>query len=205
MATQPIVDRDTILKMISLLDFCYRLGVTDAHAQDDEGLCREFIEKTSQPGVYGFLTDGYNVGVLEWQLRLTKQARLTSMFGSMYQYFNRMGRFSSNYLSCSLPVAQEFYNKGVTDYCTAPDGCDLVQFNDAKRVWWSHKGLLKISAREFVETIQLMCFDRQRKDNAYLEENAADYKARKIALKEKHYYYFIRAVGLALAQGKNNY
>lgn len=205
MATQPIIDRNTILKMISLLDWSYRLGVNNAYQANDEGLCRAFIEKTSQPGMYGFITDDYNVGVLEWQLRLTKEARLTSMFGSMYQYFGRMGRFGQNYLSVFLPIAQDFYNKGVQDYCAAPYACDMARFNSARRVWWSPKGLLNVKPREYVETIQLMCFDRQRRDSAYLEENAADYKAQKVALRAQHYDWYIRAVGLSIPINNKSY
>lgn len=205
MATQPIITRDTILKMVSLLDFCYRLGVNHAYAQNDEGLAREFIDKHAETGVYGFLTDEGNVSVLEWQLRLTKEARLTSMYGSMYQYFNHMGRFACNYLSCFLPIAQDFYNKGVKDYYDAPDGCDIAQFNDARRVWWSQKGLLKVVAREYVEEIQLMCFERQRRDTAYLEEHRGNYKATKVALIPIRYDWFIRAVGLALSAKTKDY
>ena len=205
MATQPIIDRDTILKMVSLLDWSYRLGVNNAHQVNDEGLCRAFIEKMSQPGLYVFITDDHNIGVLEWQLRLTKEARLTSMFGSMYQYFGRMGRFGQNYLSVFLPIAQEFYNKGVLDYCEAPYACDMARFNDARRVWWSPKGLLNVKNREYVETIQLMCFDRQRRDSAYLEDNAADYKAKRVALRAQHYDWFIRSVGLAMPIKNKSY
>lgn len=203
MATQPIITRDTILKMISLLDFCYRLGVNHSYAQNDEGLARDFVSMHSATGIYGFLTDDTcNVGVLEWQLRLTKQARLTSMWGSMNEYFNRMGRFGTNYLSCFLNIAQDFYNRGVLAYYDAPHAGDIAQFNAARRVWWSPKGLLKVQPREYVEVIQLMCFDRKRRDMEYLEEHAEDYKAKKVALRPVHYDWFIRAAGLGLSAKK---
>lgn len=203
MDSRPVVTRDTILRMIGLLDWCYRLGVRQARELNDEGEAREFIDSHNEPGVYGFLSDGLNVGALEWQLRLQKEARLTSMFGSMYQYFKRMKLFGKNYLSCFLPVAQMWHNLGVQDYIDNPYSCDMAVFDGKTRVRWSKKGLLNIKAREYVEMIQLQCFDLQRKHAAYTTEHADDYKVRDVALPERHWQLFIRAVGLALAAKKD--
>lgn len=198
MATPPIIDKGLVGQMISLLDTLYHWGVRDAHNQNDEGAAMEFLQTHSEVGVYGFLTDDYNMTVEEWQLRLIQQARLTSMFGCMYRYFQKMGRFASNYLSCFLNVAMAWYCKGVEDYYAYPNN-DIAQFNDAKRVWWTaDKGLRKYNNREAVETIQLQCFERERKDIAYLEAHADDYKAKRVALKPDHYKWFRRSVGLAL-------
>lgn len=201
--TQPIITKDVITKTISLLDWCYRLGVKHTREINDEGAAREFLDTHNEVGVYGFLSDGLNVGVLEWQLRLQKEARLTSMFGSMYQYFLRMGRFSANYLSCFLPIAQMWHNLGVQDYIDNPHACDYSVFNGKTRVRWTKKGLLNIKPKEYVEMIQLQCFDLQRKHAAYLAEHADDYKARKVAIKEQHWTWYIRAVGLALTSNKD--
>lgn len=196
--TRPIITRDVILKTIGLLDWLYRLGVTQARELGDEGAAREFLDTHDEVGVYGFLSDGLNVGVLEWQLRMQKEARLTSMWGSMHKYFLRMGRYGQNYLSCLLPIAQLWFNMGVRDYISNPSACDYAIFDGKTRVRWSKKGLLNINSREYVETIQLQCFDLMRKHAAYLEEHADDYKARRVALREQHWTWYTRSVGLAL-------
>lgn len=198
MATQPVITRDTISKSISLLDTLYHWGVRDCHALNDEGAAREFIETHSETNVYGFLTDEQPISVLEWQLRLIQQARLTSMYGSMYQYFQRMGKFANNYLSTFVPLSMRWYVRGVQDYCDNPNAADYAIFEDSKRVFWSERGLRKFNNREAVETIQLDCFALQRRDAAYLAAHADDYKAKKVALREQHFQWFIRAVGLAL-------
>lgn len=203
MATQPIIDRGVILRMIGLLDWCYRLGVKHTREINDEGAAREFLDTHNEVGVYGFLSDGLNVGVLEWQLRLQKEARLTSMFGSVYQYFLRMGRYGQNYLSCFLPIAQVWYNLGVQDYIDNPHACGYSVFNGKTRVRWTKKGLLNIKPKEYVEMIQLQCFDLQRKHAAYLTEHADDYKARKVAIRDQHWSWYLRAVGLALMTNKD--
>lgn len=201
--TRPIIDRDTILKSISLLDWLYRLGVKQARELGDEGAAREFLDTHSEVGVYGFLSDGLNVGVLEWQLRMMKEARLTSMYGSMYQYFQRMGKFGQNYLSCFLVVAQMWHNLGVSDYLDNPNSCDYAVFDGKTRVRWTKRGLINLKAKEYVETIQLQCFDLQRKHAEYLAEHADDYKARRTALPERHWQWYIRSVGLALTSNKD--
>lgn len=198
MATQPIVTKDTISKMISLLDTLYHWGVRDAHALNDEGAVREFIETHSEVNVYGFLTDTQPISVLEWQLRLIQQARLTSMYGSMYQYFNRMGKFSTNYLSCFVVLAMRWYLRGVQDYCENPSASDYMIFEGKKRVFWEAKGLRSYNNREAVETIQLDCFDLSRKHAEYLQAHVDDYKAKRVALREQHWLWYIRAVGLGV-------
>ena len=77
MATQPIVTKNLVSQMISLLDTLYHWGVRDSHALCDEGAAREFLESHSETNVYGFLTDTCPISALEWQLRLIQQARLT--------------------------------------------------------------------------------------------------------------------------------
>ena len=203
MATQPIITKDVITKTISLLDWCYRLGVRQARELNDEGASREFLDTHNEVGVYGFISDGLNVGVLEWQLRLQKEARLTSMLGSMYQYFQRMGRFGANYLSCFLPIAQMWHNLGVQDFIDNQHACDWAVFDGKTRVRCTKKGLLNIKPKEYVEMVQLQCFDLQRKHVAYLTEHADYYKAPKVAIKEQHWSWYIRSVGLALTSNKD--
>ena len=199
MANTPIITRALFFQMISLLDRLYHWGVRDSFRLEDEGAAREFIETHMQTNVYGFVTDEYDVSVLEWQLRLIKEARLTSMFGTMYHYFQKMGRFSSNFLSVFVPLAQRWYVKGVQDYYDNADKADYAIFEDCKRVFWTKKGLRKYNNKEAVEVVQLDCFELSRRDAEYLKDHADDYKARRVALREQHYLWFIRAVGLCLS------
>ena len=50
-----------------------------------------------------------------------------------------------------------------------------------------------------MEVVQLDCFELSRRDAEYLKDHADDYKARRVALREQHYLWFIRAVGLCLS------
>lgn len=199
MATQPIITRSTVSSIISLLDVMYHWGALHAHRLGDEGAAMEFLESHAEVGVYGFLTDNApNVGVLEWQLRLIKEARLTSMYGTMYNYLNRAGRYGQNYLSVFYEVAKAMYLRGIRDYYECGGSADMAVFADTKRAWLTSNGIRKVNNTEWVQEIQLICFDEQRKHAAYLETHADDYKAKKVALRGQHFQWFIRAVGLAL-------
>lgn len=192
------INRYMVQRMISLLDWCYRLGVKHAYHVNDDGLALEFIENHREIGVYGFMTDSYNIGVVEWQLRLLCEARRCSLYGVMYSYFEYMGRYGANFLSCFIPVAQEWYNMGVEDYTAAPSACMIDEFDDASRVRWSSDGLLKIKPEDYVQTIQLQCFGMKRRHDEFLQTYGCTSANKHKALVPKRWDMFIRALSIAV-------
>jgi len=177
-------DRAACSALIRLLDTMYRMGVMDAYKVNSDGECADFVEKTKEPGVFGRVIDGHTMDCNEWQLTLIVEARKQSMQGAMYRYFNRMKIYRQNYLSVLLPIAQDFYNKGIQDYNANPNAVSLVIFNDRSRTWWSKK-LKKVSIFEYIEQIQLFCFERKHSD----EESGS-----KKALKSGYYDIFAKVM-----------
>lgn len=200
MAQAPIINASIAREMIALVDFCYRKGIEDAYRVEDEGLAREFIEKTSQVGVYGFLReDGATMDWKEWSLRLMSQARMTFWNGAMSRYLLLIGgRVNQNHLGVFIPVAQVFYNKGVRDYIENPHSADYLLFQEKTRVFWTAKGLKNINNRRYIDEIQLCCFDLKRRDKIAWETKTATNARRMGAFTDSQYDSFIRAVGLAL-------
>lgn len=194
---QGTISRTMVHKMISLLDWCYRLGVKHAYRVNDDGLALEFIEKHREVGVYGFMTDNYNISVVEWQLRLLCEARRCSLYGVMYSYFEFMGRYGANFLSCFIPVAQEWYNMGVEDYTAAPSACMMDEFDYVTRVRWSGDGLLKVKIEDYVQMIQLQCFGMKRQHDEFLQTYGHVSADRHKALVPRRWDMFIRAIGMA--------
>lgn len=189
--------------MLSLLDWIYQMGLTDAKDKDDEGLIRELLEQTSQAGVFRFLTDDYTITWQEFALRLMAKARSTAWNGVMNQYFARANKFGANYLSVFYNVAQSFYNLALNDYLEAHGNVDMVMLSSKRRVRLTPKGALRnVSTQEYVDTIQLCTFDMERRDRAALESAESEYKAKKIVLNPKHYAMFRQAVGLAMMKVK---
>lgn len=179
-----VIDRATCKALIRLFDTMYRIGVIDAYQVNSEGECADFVERTKEPGVFGRVIDGHTMDCNEWQLTLIVEARKRSMQGAMYRYFNRMKIYRQNYLSVLLPIAQDFYNKGLQDYNDNPNAASLAIFNDKKRRWWS-KNLKKVSVFEYIEQVQQFCFARKRSD----EESGS-----KKALKGSYYDIFAKVM-----------
>lgn len=197
---QPIIDRNVALNIIALVDYCYRKGVEDAHRIDDEGLAREFLEKVSRVGVYGFLNeDGITMSWKEWTLRLMAKARMTSWNGAMSRYFSLIGaRPNQNYLGVFIPVSQAFYTKGVRNYVDNPHSANSTLFQEKTRVFWTAKGLQNVNTRRYTDEIQLCCFDLQRRDAKVWETHTVSEANKLGAIKPKQYDSYIRAIGLAL-------
>lgn len=200
MASQTIITRSVALNIISLADYCYRKGVEDAYNIADEGLAREFLEKVSKTGVYGFLNeDGYTMSWKEWTLRLMAKSRMTNWNGQMTRYFSLIGsKVNQNYLGAFIPISEAFYAKGVRDYIDNPHGCDFQLFQSKLRVFWTAKGLQNIKNRRYIDEIQLCAFDLERRDEAVWNSNTK-YDATKLgAMTSKQYEMFRRSVGLAM-------
>lgn len=202
---RPIIDRGVALSTISLVDYCYRKGVEDAHRIGDEGLAREFLDKVSQTGVYGFLNEeGITMSWKEWTLRLMAQARMTSWNGAMTRYFSLIGsRPNQNYLGAFIPVSEVFYAKGVRDYVDNRQQFDYALFQEKTRVFLTAKGFQNVNNRRYIGEIQLCCFDLQRRDAAARAGLTVSEINRLGALSEKQYDVYMRAVGLALMTDKD--
>lgn len=195
---RPIVTKPLIMRMIGLIDWLYRLGVTDAHEINDDGLAREFLEKINSPGVYGFLSyDGRLISWQEFSLLIVAKARLTSWQGAMTEYFNKMGKLTSNYLGCFIPLAQFFYAKGVRDYMSAPNVADIAEFQTRRRVYWTPKGIRRVSTRQYVDELQIECYNLKRRDEDVFQWNTAYEAAKMGAIRPKRYECFIRALSVA--------
>lgn len=194
------VTKTIISRMLSLLDFCYKKGVEAARTAQDEGLSREFLERTQDAGEYGLLSeDPIYVDWEEWMIRLRNSARESAWSGVMAKFIrDDIRAFGANYLSAFIPVSFCFYRRGIKDFNDAPGGADYEVFMGRNRVWWTPSGLRNIKPEEYVDYIQILTFSLQRRDQAVFEtEGMTVYKAKKRALTPKQYDSFRMAVGLA--------
>lgn len=162
MAERPVIDTRTVNAMLSLLDWAYRKGISDAIAADDEGLCREYLEKTEPIGAFGFLGDDYLVSWDEWCLRIIMQVRMTNWNGIMAQYLNRAGRYGSSYLSVFYVLIKLWLRMGVKDYLSNPKGCNKAVFDEKTRSFWTKSGLRGYSRIVAIDTVQVQCFNLER-------------------------------------------
>lgn len=189
--TKPLMGR-----IISLLDWLYKLGAQHAWEAQDRGKVYELIERTDKHiGVFGFLTDDYTVTWKEWQLRIEMQVRRTAWGGILTELICHIRRFGQSHLSIFYNIAQYYYNLGMQDYIENPR-VDMTLFNDKRKIRISKGKFLKMRPCDYQNDIQLKCFDLERRDRAYREMHT-DYEARRAgAFTSKQYDLFIQAVSL---------
>lgn len=205
MATQPLIDRTDVSRLLTLFDRIYKLGVEDGYNNShDEGLCREHIETTNIPGNFGLIRDGFISDEIDWQLTLQREAKVMKIYEPIRKMFIRMGAWArSNFYSCILPIAQDFYNMGVEDYLANPGADTIATFMGERRVWWGGK---RVDTYGYVEKIQGFCGKRMRSEAAALEElvetrtskyqRIGEHDLRKRVLKDKWWLRFRRAVAV---------
>lgn len=205
MATQPLIEAKDVSKLITLFDRMYKLGVEDGYQHShDEGLCREHIETTNYPGNFGLIRDGFISDEIDWQLTLQREAKAMKIYEAVRKMFIRMGAWArSNFYSCILPVAQDFYNMGVEDFLANPNADTITTFMEERRVLWGGK---RVDTYGYVEKIQGFCGKRMRSEAAALEglvetrtskyQRIGEDDLRKRVLKEKWWLHFRRAVAV---------
>lgn len=205
MATQPLIERTDVSRLLTLFDRVYKLGVEDGYNNShDEGLCREHIETTNYPGNFGLIRDGFISDEIDWQLTLQREAKAMKIYEAVRKMFIRMGAWArSNYYSCILPIAQDFYNMGVEDFLANPNADTITTFMEERRIWWGGK---RVDTYGYVEKIQCFCGKRMRSEAAALEglvetrtskyQRIGEYDLRKRVLKEKWWLHFRRAVAV---------
>ncbi|OKY84302.1 MAG: hypothetical protein BHV69_09765 [Bacteroidales bacterium 52_46] len=205
MAKQPLIEAKDVSKLITLFDRMYKLGVEDGYQHShDEGLCREHIETTNYPGNFGLIRDGFISDEIDWQLTLQREAKAMKIYEAVRKMFIRMGAWArSNFYSCILPVAQDFYNMGVEDFLANPNADTITTFMEERRVLWGGK---RVDTYGYVEKIQGFCGKRMRSEAAALEglvetrtskyQRIGEDDLRKRVLKEKWWLHFRRAVAV---------
>lgn len=155
----------TVAKMwCRLFMACYRLGVHDAAECDDEGLCREYMEYTSEPCRWAFMDKRKSDNAIDIQLWLTSMGRDCRIYKPLMEYFRRMGRYGGNFMSVALTVCQGFYNRGMSDYLEFPDRGLLPRFdckNNKSAYLWGCRGLRKCDTDMIVDIAQEIVGERQ--------------------------------------------
>ncbi len=186
-----VIDRSAASCLGKVFMECYKRGVGDAYLHsNDEGMLREHVESTRDFLKFGFvgnLTGSW----IYWRNRLTDIADAKRCYKVMETYWNRMGKYQSNYLSVAMIMAQTFYNRGIMDYLDNPGADNAAVFagEDVVRWWGDRK---KIDGHRLRAYVQDVCAEiTDRIDNG--EENV---------LKRSHYEFFMQSFSFAITARK---
>lgn len=175
--------RGVAIGVMSLLDHCYARGVKDACNSKDEMMCREFIEKTDEPGQFGFLWKDRDS---RFDLNTWSPSQfIVEMVGIAYidkvLHRNKLNKFLSRIINptiyhfCLLHVAQEFYKQGMLDYLKNPNPSKLYTIlnSPTNKIW--ERGGAKRKDRNFtLFRIQNACNDRALRSEEVLERGESN-------------------------------
>lgn len=156
-----IINRRTARQTFRFFDACYRQGVLDAYNIDDEEKCKDFVNRMKSPKKFSLLYVDYDMTWQEWRAILFRWCITERLIIFADEVLNRIKTYSG-YLSVFLPIAMDFYCKGILDFVAYPNPTKIVKFKSTKRIYW--KTFTKISAMEFVSDVQLFSFERIRID-----------------------------------------
>lgn len=155
-----------------LFDQCYKMGVKDGIDIGNESQCEEFCEKMYRAECFGRIIYDYEFSWREWKFRLSQLVYEDTKFRCLgLKYFECITSYAS-YLACVLPIAMDFYMKGLKDYALYPNSENWVKFNSKWFALWG-KTVRKSNSDEFLRFLTGFCYDRIRIDQAAIEYKVA--------------------------------
>lgn len=154
--------------LMRLFDALYKLGVEDAISIGNESQCEEFCERMFAAEKFGRIINDFEYSWREWKYRLTQVVYEDVMYRKQcLKFFDCISSYST-YLACALPVAMDFYMKGLKDYVDYPNSDNWVKFKSKGFTLWG-KTPRKTNMDEFVRLITGFCYDRMRIDQEAIE------------------------------------
>lgn len=137
---------------------CYKAGVRDAEFVNDAVRCKEFINETRKPHVYGRVTLPSLMDWKKWRYAIiTMQDTVIERDGCI-ALVNKILNPRS-YFACLLPLSQYFYNQGLQDWNDYPTIHNFGEFNGNSLVRWTKKGIVKRSRKNMFVDVQRFAFE----------------------------------------------
>lgn len=160
------MSQGTARAIINILMACYKAGVKDAEYVSDPMLCQDFKNTVKEPGVYGRVIHDYTMNQREWRISLLYINGERASSGYLRELLQNI-QPGKSYVSCVLPIAQDFYALGLDDYNAYPHIHDFTMMDNTKLQKWTRKGIVSMTTKDVVIDIQKVCMDRARTDEEY--------------------------------------
>lgn len=178
--TEEVKEKSLAVAVMSLLSYVYVQGVKDACNARDEMLCRDFMAKTDEAGVFGFLwkTRDARFDMNTWNDRdficeiisFAYSERIPGM-RNLIRYLQRILN-PATYHFCLLHVAQEFYKRGMLAYLQYPNPTKIYTITQSPlNSIWGKKGGIKETRQDTLHHIHEACRDRMLRCEESLQRN----------------------------------
>lgn len=177
---EEVSEKSLAIAVMNLLSYIYVQGVKDACNARDEMLCRDFIAKTDEAGVFGFLWKPRDVrfDMNTWNDRDFMDEIISFIHSERVPGRDKLKRYLQRILSpkiyhfCLLHVAQEFYKRGMLDYLKYPNPTKLFTITQSPmNMAWESNGGKKGTRQDTLHRIHEACRDRALRCEESLEKN----------------------------------
>lgn len=177
---EEVKEKSLAIAVMSLLSYIYVQGVKDACNARDEMLCRDFIAKTDEAGVFGFLwkTRDARFDMNTWNDRDFMCEIMSFVYQERVPGRDNLKRYLQRILNptvyhyCLLHVAQEFYKRGMLAYLQNPNPTKLFTITQSPiNMTWGATGGKKGTRQDTLHYIHEACRDRALRCKESLEKN----------------------------------
>lgn len=177
---EEVNEKSLAVAVMNLLSHIYVRGVKDACNARDEMLCRDFIAKTDEAGVFGFLWKDRDArfDMNTWNGSDFMDEIISFLHAERVPGRDKMKRYLQRILSpktyhfCLLHVAQEFYKQGMLAYLKHPNPTKLFSITQTpSNMTWDKNGGRKGTRNDTLHRIHEACRDRTLRCQESLEKD----------------------------------
>lgn len=177
---EEVSEKSLAIAVMNMLSYIYAQGVKDACNARDAMLCRDFIAKTDEAGIFGFLwkTRDARFDMNTWSANDFMDELISFVFSVRVPGREYIKRYLQRILSpkiyhfCLLHVAQEFYKRGMLAYLQNPNPTKLFTITQAPaNCIWTKNGGKKGTRQDTLHQIHEACRDRALRCEESLVKN----------------------------------
>ena len=128
------LNRTNASMLARFYDTCFRQGVLDACAAEDNYLVEEFVARHEGHCSFGVVGDDMDFDWKMFRFVLYRWAREAGLAGLAENYILQIRK--KNYLWCFLPFCMWFYLMGVKEWLAYPSDINIEVFKAGKKVHW---------------------------------------------------------------------
>lgn len=160
------LNRTTAPQVVRLFDTCFKMGVLDAQAQEDDYAVKDFLDRHKSGGGYGLVYDDEDFDFRRWRFTLERwcrEYRLGSV-GDTYLNSRYLRQYKKTFLFAILPMTMRFYLMGVEEWLEYPNPLGLELFKQTKKIHWKpvKKHLKYMNTDDFLSLLQEFIYERQK-------------------------------------------
>jgi hypothetical protein len=155
------LNRTNASMLAKFFDTCFRHGVMDACAVEDDYAVRAFVAKHQFHGSFGVLGDELDYDWRMFRFVLYRWAREEGMPGLAENYILQIR--VKNYLWCLLPYCMWFYLMGAKEWLEYPSAPALEMFKQDHRIHWNPKAKVKkFKLPDYISYMHEAAYDYRR-------------------------------------------